>query len=366
MQILKEKKVARIIALFFGSVLTLTVGGPLKASDNNVWKLYAEIESINLSEPVNIKANFNQWETSDYTTGNKIYTKQSAFSGISWKQTTLGFNSRYHYYINFSSDTALWYYLEQNDEERLTALKEPLNIDLQANQMRANGVFVAHKIQWQNLQLGARLTYLNLNELTYGKAFGQYDAREDLDTQTRLTIDYAYTEESILDRLVEEPSGKGWILDLELAWEYDSHQLHITIDEAFNRLAWKTAPASLIEGNLADLNIRRDAALQFQEFYVNIQQELPMHSKASYQYQVNHWLSAGVNWEKIDQQSWERLFATTQIMDDSFATLTWGAADDTLGISLDFPYFYFAIETETFEFEESHVLNLSLGVQARF
>jgi len=328
---------------------------------------HLSLQSLNYSEPVPVKANFDEWATDDFKNGERIYTKQSVHTGMSWENTTVGLNYRLHYYLEFSQDTALWYYLEENDEDQLALLKRSLDIDLNANHVTARGFFVAQRFEWQSFVFNIRANYLKLDGLTYGRAWGSFDPSLDLENQTQLIVDYSYDdEESILDRQVDAPSGTGWIFDYSIFWEDDKHSALLQVDEAWSRLEWDAAPASRIQGNLVDLKIRRDAALQFEEFYSELDQSLPSHSRFTYMYQMHEHYSLGIDTEAIAEKRWNRFIVQSREWNNISATLAFTPDDDTTKIALSSHFFDFSIESDKLNFDDARTFNLSLGVNVRF
>ena len=328
---------------------------------------FSTLESHNFSEPVPIEANFDKWQTDNFQPGERIYSKQSAYLGLGRGNTQLGYHSRLHYYLDFSKDTSLWYYLEKNNKQALQDIKRPLDIFLNINHVEARGYFLAHRFHWNHFALSLRAHYLRLNEITYGAGWGNYQPTLNLENQTQLTVDYSYSQrETILDREVSAPSGSGWIFDYALAWQQDKHRASVAVDDAWSRLHWQRVPASRIQGNLVNLEVRRDAALQFEEFYSELQQSLPAHTRFSYQYQWLPRLALGLGSEKFVSKRWNRVFVQTPLWPNATASLAYSPEDKLAKFALHDKYFFLQLEANDSSWEAARVLNFSLGLHLPF
>ena len=266
---------------FFSALIIAAVSISLNAAASaNSFPIGGEVSitSINLSEPVTIKANFDDWETDELKSGNRLYSKQVARAGARINRFQIGYSKHLYYYLNFSDDTARLHFLERND--RLDQDKSTFSIHLDANNAEAEGLFLGYDFSWKGLTVGATLTYLKLQDLYYGEASGFFDPAETLDNDTYLMIDYAYPEDRIFERDVAPPEGNGLTLDLRAHYQWQAHSASLAINEAYSDLYWNTAPGSLIEGNINSLRSNSEAAIRFSNFRTRFHQRLPIHTEA--------------------------------------------------------------------------------------
>ncbi|MBX2858635.1 MAG: hypothetical protein KTR17_08230 [Cellvibrionaceae bacterium] len=245
----------------------------------------------------------------------------------------------------------------------MATIKRPLDISLAINQLAARGYFVSHRFHWTHFSLRLRANYLQLSDLTYGASWGTYEPNLTLENQTQLTVDYSYSSrETILDREVDAVAGSGWIIDFAIDWQQGKQSASFDVNEAWSRLHWRAAPASRIQGNLVDLKIRRDAALQFDEFYSEVRQTLPAHSRLSYQYQLYPRLALGINSEQLSRQRWHRVFLQTPLWDAASFTLAYAPFDKFAKLGLHTKHFYLQLESNDSDWKDARLLNASIGL----
>ncbi len=319
------------------------------------------VTSINYSEPVSIKANFDDWETDAFKPGNQLYAKQVARAGVSYGNLEVGYSKHLYYYLNFSADTALLHYLERN--RRLAQNKDRLNLYLNANNAEGEGVYLGYKLKWRNFEVGAKLTYLSLQDLYYGEASGVFDPAPSLANSTQISIDYAYPEDRLFERPVEPPEGNGVTLDLHLQYQWGEHYFAADIGEAASDLYWNTAPGSRVEGNLNDLSISEDAAVRFSHFRTRFHQRLPVHTEVQYRYTLLPQLSAGLEFQQLDDKRWGKLAAHWRFGENWVTSLKWAPADSVWGLRLQHPYLLLDLETDSADYKKSHYLKLLLGLR---
>lgn len=322
------------------------------------------ITSINLSEPVTIKANFDDWETDQLKPGNRLYSKQVARAGARINRLQIGYSKHLYYYLNFSEDTARLHFLERND--RLDQDKSTFNIHLDANNAEAEGLFLGYDLSWRGLTIGATLTYLKLQDVYYGQAFGFFDPAQSLDNQTQIVIDYAYPEDKIFERDVAPPEGSGLTLDMRVQYQWQAHAVSLVFNEVYSDLYWNTAPGSRIEGNINSLLSSNEAAVRFSNFRTRFHQRLPIHTEAKYRYRFNSQLGVGMNYEKLDDKTWWKWVGDWHIANNWTGSLLWAPSDDIFGVQIQHPNFLLGLESDSSDYRESHYLKLQMIAKAVF
>lgn len=322
------------------------------------------ITSINLSEPVTIKANFDDWRTDNLKPGNRLYSKQVARVGASINRVQIGYSKHLYYYLNFSNDTARLHFQEQNNH--LDKEKETYDIYLDANNAEAEGMYLGYDFSWNGLTLGATLTYLKLQDLYYGKAFGFFDPAQTFNNNTHIVIDYAYPEDRIFERDVAPPEGNGLTLDVRMHYQWQEHSARLTINEAYSDLYWNTAPGSLIEGNVNNLLSNGEAAIRFSHFRTRFHQRLPVHTEAQYRYRLNTRFSTGLDYEKLDSKKWWKWVGDWHITNNWTGSLLWAPGDDVFGVQIKHPNFLIGLESDSSDYRDSHYLKLQLLASVMF
>lgn len=322
------------------------------------------VHSINYSEPVTLKANFDDWRTDDFRDGNRIYSKHVARVGAGADGLIIGHSTNLYYFLNFSADTALLHYLDKNN--RLSQHGEALDLHLNANNASGQGLYVSYTHQWQNLEFGARLNYLQLDDIMFGEAQGDFDPGKTLTNNTNLMIDYAYTEDTLFDRPVPKPRGSGMTLDVFFNFQWRQHLMQLQIAEAWSRLEWDSVAGSYIEGDLGNLQNRSDAAIRYRHFNGRFSQYLPVHTELNYRYTLLSDVALGFEYESLDRQDWQKLVATWHAPFDVRASLKWSPEDGIWGLHIQHPYVIWALETDSSDYRESRYLKLTLQGQFRW
>lgn len=322
------------------------------------------ITSVNLSEPVTIKANFDDWETDKLTSGNRLYAKQVARTGVNINRFQIGVSKHLYYYLNFSNDTARLHYLERNGQ--LDTDKSTFNIHLDANNAEAEGLFLDYEFSWNALSVGATLTYLKLQDLYYGYAQGFFDPAQTLNNNTYLIIDYAFPEDRIFEKDVAPPEGNGITLDIRMHYQWQAHSASLVIGEAFSDLYWNTAPGSLIEGNINSLISNNEAAIRFSNFRTRFHQRLPVHTEAKYRYRLTSPFGVGWDYEKLDNKRWLKWVGDWHITNKWTSSLLWVPDEGIIGLHLKHPNFLFGLESDSMDYRKSHYLKLQLLARVMF
>lgn len=357
-----------VIAICFGSAPALSLNLDMFSWDRlpkpETYQLDMAISSINYSEPVTLKANFDSWRTDDFRDGTRIYSKHVARIGAGADGLIIGHSTNLYYFLNFSADTALLHYLDKNN--RLSQQKEPLDLYLNANNASGQGLYVSYTHQWRNLELGARINYLQLDDIMFGEALGYFDPGKALTNRTNLLIDYAYTEDNLFDRPVPAPRGSGMTLDLFLTFHWRRHSMQMDVAEAWSRLDWDAVAGSYVEGDLENLQNRSDAAIRYRHFSGRFSQYLPIHTQLRYHYRLHSEFAVGFEYESLDRQDWRKLVATWHAPFDISTSLKWEPADEIWGLHIEHPYVLWTLETDSSDYRKSRYLKLTLQGRIRW
>src|SRR5690606_39253867 len=204
------------------------------------------------------------------------------------------------------------------------------------------------------------LTYLKLQDLYYGEAFGFFDPAQTLDNNTYIVIDYAYPEDRIFEREVAPPEGNGLTLDIRAHYQWQEHSARLMINEAYSDLYWNTAPGRSIDGNINNLRATTDAAIRFSNFRTRFHQSLPIHSEAQYRYRLNTRFSAGVDYERLDNKKGWKWVGDWHMTNNWTGSVLWAPTDDIFGVQIKHPYFLIGLESDSSDYRKSHYFKLQL------
>lgn len=203
-------------------------------------KPYFRSTSFNYSEPVSISAAIDGWITPAFKKGDQQLSFSHLELGVALNNWRFGFIKRLEYFLNFSPDTADYYYRAQNDVPLDVGKEYQLHIN--ASQFEASGLRVARGWNFQsgfNLELG--ISYLEAANLFVGELSG---------SQYTTDLKYFYSEDRILNRPVEDPDGRGMSMDMSLLWQVSNRvTLETSITDVYGWLDWKRTPYTLLDAD---------------------------------------------------------------------------------------------------------------------
>ena len=109
--------------------------------------IYTELDSFSLSEPQPIYETIKDWQ-GHYEGGDFAETFNRFELGFRWHNWRVGYVARYDYRMNFSRDTALFYYQDKND---LTPESDYVyDVDIEAYHQSSQGI--AFHYDWRPLE----------------------------------------------------------------------------------------------------------------------------------------------------------------------------------------------------------------------
>jgi hypothetical protein len=197
--------------------------------------------------------------------------------------------SRYDFYLRFNRDTVDFAYQYKNniplDEQRLYQLY------LDANHMRANGLGVAYYFANEEVFSGKiRLNYLAASELKDGVIQGYLRTHED-SYDADIGLDYAYSEDTLLERPPESVRGHGYGFDIDVNYRYtESVTFALVLRDLFTRLGW--GDVTYTQARITSDNVSYDEQGRIQtrpvlsgvESYRDQRQRLPLRTQFDVSY----------------------------------------------------------------------------------
>ena len=208
---------------------------------------YFSLDSFAYSEPIAIKAIFDDWDAPLHT-GEIAFAFARAEIGVGWNQWRLGVFRRYDYYYEFTPDTA---YLKHSSENNLQLnTGEQLDIYLKANTIIANGLSLSHTLIMEDVSFGIRVSYLKGRNLTSGSLAGNAEVLAENDYDLVFDVDYYYSEDDLFDREVIAPEGDGYSIDINIDWNLgDNWNFNLTANDLLAKIFWKDAPRTIATGS---------------------------------------------------------------------------------------------------------------------
>jgi hypothetical protein len=226
--------------LFFLSFLFLSA---FSYADDYPVQPYFIFDSFSYSETVSIKSTIkDSWKNSDFESGERQWTWNWLEVGVQYKNWGIGYIKRYDYDMRFSEQTAEFFWLTKNKKD--LPIGKKYSLDLQANAIHSSGLRVSYSDSFMesfDYQIG--LSYLQATYSLDGKIKGDATATSDSDYDFDATVDYAYTEDHLFERNVQEPEGQGFSLDFMFNYQVTAEVYwQLQVRDLFARLYWENSP----------------------------------------------------------------------------------------------------------------------------
>jgi hypothetical protein len=203
---------------------------------------YFMVDSFSYSETVPIETTLHSWKGDDFQSGERQWTWSWFELGVQYQHWAVGIVQRYDYDLRFSDDTSEFYWLVANKKD--LPIGKQYDLTLQVNAFHSSGVRISYADSLTdtfNYRFG--LTYLQARYMLNGQIEGNATAVSDSDYDFQTTLDYAYTEDDLFERVVDEPTGKGFALDFEFSYQVTpSTYWQFQVRDLFARLYWKNSP----------------------------------------------------------------------------------------------------------------------------
>ena len=210
-------------------------------------EFYTDADLFWYSEPVSIESMIQDWGGPFYggTTALTHNIAEIGFGTESWQFSVL---TRYDYEMEFSPDTAEFYYLMRN--ELPLPVGRTYRLDLVARQTVSDGLRVARQFRVaKGFDVNVGLSYLKGRRLTDGTLRGNATAIGAKDYDYSFLVDYFYSEDKLFDRPVSSPSGDGYSIDLGAQWQLEERlRATVTLKDFLARILWHDAPYTIATG----------------------------------------------------------------------------------------------------------------------
>ncbi len=220
---------------------------PLQALGAPQWQPYFEMDSLSLSETVPINAAFEEWKTGNFRRGERQWTTNWLELGVHHGPWSYALVQRYDYRLDFTKDASELYWQVAN--KRTLQTGQDYDVRVSAHALNARGVRVAHEFALQDkLQLKLGISLLQATYLIDGSLWGTAQALNTRDFDYDAFLDWSYSKDNLLDRVVDKPSGYGLMLDLGLRYEYGLHELQWQARDLPGWIYWQDVPYTTARG----------------------------------------------------------------------------------------------------------------------
>ncbi|AZZ95154.1 hypothetical protein EUZ85_01420 [Hahella sp. KA22] len=363
------KQVRRITQI--GALGCSIVCAEIAAASDDGWRLYTEVESFSYSNAAPIYQIAHDLKGDPVARGDVAYTHDHIEIGAEYRNLSLSIVERYDYHLEFSPDAAELIYLYNNDLPHESDAHYDLY--LAANQMRAKGVKLGYRFALtEAFNVKLAFSYLRADELTEGYLRGYLDT-PDASPTGELELDYAYTEDHLLDRPPENVSGDGFAVDLYLHWRpHPQWEARLALEDAVNRIYWDRATATVARATSDTIDYDEDGALDVSpalsgnEGYRDHVQALPLRGFLWSEYHLNDAVSLGAGWRRYDKTDLGLVGADYRFNDRLTLGGRYYCNADALNLNLQIYDLYLGVTMDRLQWKQAKTLGLSLWWSYRF
>lgn len=260
------------------------------------WHPYFIFDSFSYSETVSIRAAFNEWETQDFDRGKRQWTSNWIEAGIRTGDWSYGLVQRFDYALEFTEDASELYWQVTNKRDLTPG--QHFDVEVNAQAIHATGLRVAYYFDaLDSLQGALGLTLLRANYLIDGQLQGQADALNDSDFDYAAYLNWTYTEDRLLDRVVNAPVGYGAALDFQLRYRWQAHAIAWEVKDLPAWIYWHKSPFTEAIGRSDRKHydergyVSIEPAVSGREaFYSSYRQTLSPRMRLGWQYYAEGWV----------------------------------------------------------------------------
>lgn len=319
------------------------------------------------AQPVSINAFTSNWHDT-LKSGDSAFLQGRAELFTQQNNHQLSLLWRYDYLLDFSEQTAQLYHTYANDKSPIANKIYPLKI--KAKYSENYGVRWLQQFKsTSNFQWAVGLNLLKGYKLTDGNVEGSVlflkpsFAVKDI-KNAQLDVFYHYDEPQLQEQQLEwhprNPSGLGFSIDAEVAWQIQSNlALNLILYDVYGRLYWQDVASTQYnlscECSLFNHNIEGQLAIDSR-----YTQDLSTHGQLNLDYQYNKLWSVGLK-SSFNQQMalWQPSIA--------YQYKTWQTRfliepqTHALGVEVKNSYMYLRWLADDLNTNQAHRLGLSLG-----
>lgn len=337
----------------------------------NDWRPYLNFASESYIEPFPVLATLDELD-GKLTRGDEAFTYQSLEIGVAKDMWTFALVGRFDYNLQFSSATAEIAHHGENDIPLDTNRSYP--IDLHANHLSAQGVKVGYRFSpFEWLDINTALSYLIGKNLMVGTVHGNVEVSDDETFSGDAIVNYSYSDDVLLHRSVEAPTGQGYSFDLAATIRLSERMtLSIKTKDLFNAMYWKDAPVTQAMLTSSTLNIDENGfinttpVLSGWEDVRDLTQKLPVRTFVSAEYKLGHGMAVEVNHFNVDSVNLPRIgFSITSAADTRW-TMFFSPTTNGLTLSAEHQWFKFSVGLDSMNVEDAHYVQLAASVNHHF
>ena len=343
---------------------------PINTGNNHNTDVFTHLSSMSYAEN-NSAYHLTKGHEVPYKRGESAFTSNEFSIGTRYKNFALSYIYRYDWFLRFTEDTMEYYGTTVNGTQATEG--KNYNIDLKVNHLLSEGLRLAYIHELSNANLYVAASYLKAREMMEGELSGYISRTGDCDTSSDcysgdLSLDYTYSEDVLLDRVADMPTSKyGYSFDIGADWQInDDWYSSVYIQDLFSKIVWEEAPYTTASATtsrtvVVDGYYKVKPAVRGYEGNENYRQTLPTKYNALLGHQFNPAHSAYLQGYYCYGSLVAHL-GYQYFSGNSAYRLKLYPLQEAVGIEYKHSFFNFAYTSKLFDFEESELAELKIGV----
>ncbi|MCU4676409.1 hypothetical protein N7931_12295 [Catenovulum sp. 2E275] len=310
--------------------------------------------------------------------GRQALTHNRAHLRAGWQNWFFQLSARYDYNIEFTPDAAQLFFLDRNERP---VDKNDYQLKFSANHVRANGIGLGYRWQYQDLTLTVSANYWDVEHMENGNINGVFHANQQDDSfEVTGDIDYNYFKDALLDRAnceVSDPpvagcygrwqtDGHGFNLDMQFSYQIsDSWRFDANIYDVYSRFNYQKVGKTIGRLNTQNEQFNPDGSFTINPSFSGEYADGKFSQSVSTQAQLR--LSA-----ELLVPVWAEVYAANDTNYPSIGIgqtwfntrfeLGYQAKTEAFMFRAKHDYINFALASETTNFEQAKALVFSLGI----
>jgi hypothetical protein len=329
-------------------------------------KMYGHSETSSIKQIV-----FDNFEGSDYAGGNRSFTHNIWESGVRFKQFKLATLARYDYVLNYTGDVAELIYADKNDKQIQTNREYELYLDVL--HARSYGFKFGYSLSLlPSLTMGVDVSALKLTSFMDGDITGNVLVGND-SYDGDIYLDYVYSQDKLLDRIADKPSGYGYAVDVRWGFQVndrlsiDAQILDLFSQIKIDRAPFTTASATSNRVNL-DANGKIDIkpVLTGRESYRKHTLKLPQRLSLEGRYLLTNAYELGARFDRYDDSIYTSLLFTIPFDNKQQVQTAFDFRAEALTLGWLDQYWRCAITSDQFDISKARTFGLSFSLAHHF
>ena len=328
--------------------------------------MYAHSETSSIKQIV-----FDDFEGSDFAGGKRSFTHNIWESGVRFNQFKIATLARYDYVLNYTKDVAELIYADKNDKEVETSREYDLYLDVL--HARSYGFKFGYSFSLlPSLTMGVDVSALKLTNFMEGDISGNVLVGDD-SYDGDIYLDYVYTQDKLLDRIADKPSGYGYAVDVRWAFQLndrlsiDAQVLDLFSQINVDRAPFTTASATSNRVNL-DANGKIDVkpVLTGRESYRKHTLKLPQRLSLEGRYHLANLYETGLRFDRYEDSTYTSLLFTIPFGDKKKVQTAFDFRTAALTLGIQDEFWRCSITSDHLDISKARTFGMSFSLTQAF